>query len=167
MLPNGTVVVASHGADVVASSTGAQGWRGPYAAPRRLFTPPAPMKMEDPFMWFDAGAGVWRMLLHQYNGSAPHPQYRVGGYAQTSDGDLFGRWAVQDEATPAFTTLIPMVDGSARNYTRRERPKLLLDAGGAPAVLYSGVCESAKQDANCYTMGVAVGGGGGGSGHRV
>ena len=87
VLPNGTVVVASHGADVVASTTGAADWRGPYSKPRHLFSPPADAtKMEDPYLWFDESPGIggrWRVLLHQYNGSAPHPQYRVGEGAGT------------------------------------------------------------------------------------
>jgi hypothetical protein len=157
VLPNGTVVVASHGASVVASTTGAHDWRGPYAPPEPLFAPPGVIKFEDPFLWFDSGADVWRALLHQYNGSAPHPQFRVGGYAQSRGAELFGAWDVQSEATPAYTTLVPFAGGSARNYTRRERPKLLLDASGAPTVLYSGVCEGTSQGANCYTLGAAVG----------
>ena len=46
VMPNGTVVVASHGSSVVVSTTGANDWRGPYEAPRTIFTPPGSTKFE-------------------------------------------------------------------------------------------------------------------------
>ena len=64
---------------------------------------------------------------------------------------------MQDDATPAFTTFVTFDDGSSRNYTRRERPKLLLNATGGPVAMYTGMCESTAQGANCYTLGAAVG----------
>jgi hypothetical protein len=93
-----------------------------------------------------------------YNGSAPHPQFRVGGYAQSAGRDIFGAWTVQSQATPAYTTdFTAYVSGSAgptatTTLARRERPKLFLDpASGAPAVLYSGVC-SQQSSNDCFTI---------------
>ena len=63
---------------------------------------------------------------------------------------------MQDPGTPAYTTLVSLVDGTARNYTRRERPKLLLNATGSPSTLYTAMCEDSSQGANCYTIGVSV-----------
>jgi hypothetical protein len=91
---------------------------------------------------------VWRALVHQYNGSAPHPQFRVGGALQSAGADALGPWTLQSDANPVYTTEVPFSDGSAANFTRRERPKLLLGPDGAPAVLYTGVCQGSR----CWTL---------------
>jgi len=162
---NGTLYVFSHTSCCITASV-APSWRGPYSAPRTAFSVlDSDYVGEDPVVWFDAnlanaegGTGAWRALYHMYNGSAPHPQFRVGGYAQSAGRDVFGAWAVQSQAFPAYTTdFTTFVSGDAgptvtTTLARRERPKVFLDpASGAPAVLYSGVCTQQSSN-DCFTI---------------
>ena len=166
---NGTLYVVSHDSHNIVASV-APSWRGPFSAPRPLFSfLENDYVGEDPVVWWDAtiangegGTGAWRCLYHQYNGSAPHPQFRVGGYAQSSGADIFSSWTVQPESAPAYTTEFQsFVSGSAgptitTTFARRERPKVYLDpATGAPAVLYTGVCPQTSSN-DCFTIAAPI-----------
>lgn len=167
---NGTIYVFGHDSTSVVVSVAAS-WRGPYSAPRPVFDFRVDDYVgEDPVVWWDAtianaegGSGAWRCLYHAYNGSAPHPQFFVGGYAQSAGPDLFAAWTVQPVPTaPAYTTnFTTYVSGNSgptqwTNFARRERPKVFLDqVTGAPAVLYTGVCpESSGND--CFTIAAPI-----------
>ena len=52
-----------------------------------------------------------QVLLHQYNGTAPHPQFNVGGFAESATSDIFSKWTLQSYHTPAFTTYVHFSDG--------------------------------------------------------
>ena len=97
------------------------------------------------------------MLLHSYNGTVPHPQYWVGGYAESATEDIFSTWTLQKYAEPAYTTMVQFSDGTAVNFTRRERPKLLLSPTGQPRILYNGVCVGTNQGKDCFTLAQEVG----------
>jgi len=150
-LPDGSMLVGSHGTDFVVSS--APHWRGPYAEPVALFAPEGVVKIEDPFLWFDAAAQRWRVLLHQYNGTSPHPQGPVGGVASSNNASWTSEWTLQRYDKPVYNLTVGFADGSAVSYSRRERPKLLLNkTTGAPAVLFTGVCPEGAQSSACYTL---------------
>lgn len=146
VMPNGTVMVASHTGECLTLSQ-APTWRGPYSVPVCVLPFSAYGRdaldyvFEDPFLWQDASTGVWQVLLHQYNVSDPHHQGPVGGYAASSSPDPYGPWTLQGIGAPVYTLTFPMVGGQEVTVSRRERPKLLLDSTtGAPRVLYTGVC---------------------------
>lgn len=155
-LPNGTVLLASHNDGGLTLST-APSWRGPYSRPVVVLPYAAyndSTTFEDPFLWLGSD-GLWHVLLHQYSKTSPHPQYRVGGYAHSLTSDPYGAWALQADATPAYTTLVQFADGTSTNFTRRERPKLLLNAtSGEPEVLYTGVCPT--DGSSCWTLAQSI-----------
>ena len=172
---NGTLYVFSHNSAAVTVSI-APSWRGPYSPPQPVFDFRENEYVgEDPVVWYDAkianeegGVGAWRCLYHMYNGSAPHPQFRVGGYAQSAGTSVLSRWTVQPESAPAYTTeFVAYIAGDAgptatTTFARRERPKIYIDpASGEPAVLYTAVCPQSSGN-NCFTIAapLAVQGGG-------
>ena len=165
---NGTLYVMSHDAHGFTVSAAAS-WRGPYSAPRAVFPstfPSSGFAGEDPFLWWnpninnaEGGVGAWSALFHAYNSSDTKHQFAVGGYAQSAGRDVFGAWTVQDPAaSPAYTTVFEtFVKGDAgptetTTFSRRERPKLLFDARGAPSVLYNGVCPEPPGNGACFTI---------------
>lgn len=158
VLPNGTVVVASHDNGGLSIST-APHWSGPYT-PARDVLPYDSSKnwtFEDPFLWYSCAADnvtdcKWRVLLHQYQTNDTHHQFAVGGYAETAGPDVFGPWTLQSESTPVYTVAVSFSDGSNVTYSRRERPKVLMGPPplSQPLVLYTGVCPQ-NSDA-CYTL---------------
>lgn len=153
---DGSVVVASHNAATVVVSTAAD-WRGPYSTPVALVGPREPdVNWEDPFLWFDRPAGVWRLLTHAYNATNHTVQVLLGASAQSSNASLWSTWTAAPYDAPAYTAFVNLTDGTTMQLSRRERPKLLLNATtGAPAVLYNGVCP--PHDGNgCFTLGVPV-----------
>lgn len=155
---DGSVVVGSHDTRFVVST--APHWRGPYSAPVPLFSPPADgsgVVFEDPFLWFDAGAQVWRVLLHTYNKSDTAHQFYVGGAAASANASLFSEWTLQPYADAVYTTFLPLSDGTNTTLHRRERPKILFNATtGAPAVLYNGVCPGSGNTNGCFTVAQAI-----------
>ena len=50
-----------------------------------------------------------------------------------------------------YTTTVEFADGSSKQYARRERPHLVLNAAGDPAFLTNGVQESWDSD-HSYTL---------------
>jgi len=156
VLPDGSVVVASHGGDPVNGGglqiSRAPNWGGPYTPAVTVleYDWPANITFEDPFLWQGAD-GLWRVLLHQYNSSDTRHQYAVGGYAQSATTDVFGPWQLQPYATPVYTTAVPFADGSQITYARRERPKLVFNAGTTdPIALITAVCPQGTD--HCYTL---------------
>lgn len=154
---DGSVYVGSHTGSTFVVST-APSWKGPYSDPIPLFGPSGDgYVFEDPFLWFDKPAQVWRVLLHQYNQSDTKHQFRVGGVASSANASLTSAWTLQSDSNPAFTTNVTFTDGSYQVYRRRERPKLLLDSSsGAPLMLYTGVCPATGDGNACYTVGQPV-----------
>jgi hypothetical protein len=159
-LPNGTVYVASHDNCGLSISV-APSWRGPFAPaacvmPYDAYGPNTTLTFEDPFLWYDAPANTWRVLLHQYDKANSHVQGPVGGYGQCVGEDpLACAWTLQPYDTPAFTTNVTFADGTALTMARRERPKLYFNATtGAPAILYTAVC--APGSSQCFTLGQPI-----------
>jgi hypothetical protein len=156
--PDGSMVVGSHDSRFVVST--APHWRGPYSAPVPLFSPPADgsgVVFEDPFLWFDAGAQVWRVLLHTYNKSDTSHQFYVGGAAASANASLFSTWTLQPYAQAVYTLDLPLSDGTSTTLHRRERPKILFNATtGLPAVLYNGVCPGSGNTDGCFTVAQAI-----------
>lgn len=75
---DGSVYVASHSRAVMVST--AADWRGPYSSPVAIAQPlEADVNWEDPFLFFDAPAGVWRLLAHSYNATNHTVQVRAQG----------------------------------------------------------------------------------------
>ena len=154
---DGSVYVASHNGSVIVVSY-APGWRGPYSPPEIVTARPleSDVNLEDPYLWFDRPSGRWRILGHMYNATNHTVQVLVGFSAESETADITSKWTAQAYADPVFTTAVAMSDGSTLQLSRRERPKLLLDATtGAPAVLYTGVCPK-DSSSNCFTMGVPI-----------
>ena len=85
---------------------------------------------EDPFLFFDEQAQRWRCLVHQYNRNDPSHQILVGGAAVSLTPDLLGPWHLQRHSTPAYTVYVNDTEGGREQLSRRERPKLLMDASG-------------------------------------
>ena len=153
-VPNGTMVVWGHDGAGLTGWMSPGGWRGPYLpVPGHLFMFPKDVTFEDPFLWWDSKSQRWRALLHQY-GSGIGAGANVGGTAVSGTPDLFGPWAYQDPTVPAYTEAVQQSDGREVKLARRERPKLLLGADGAPEVLYTGVCPPGK--GLCFTHAQAV-----------
>jgi hypothetical protein len=155
VLPNGTVVVGSHDSEGFYVQV-APSWRGPYTRiPGHLFTfesddRSAGYVFEDPFLFFDKAARRWRCLMHEYTlaGGGHH----LGGAAVSLTPDLLGPWQLQNHSTPAYTLQANDTAGNTETFSRRERPKLLLDAQGQPEVLFTAVCpKQPKGDGLCYT----------------
>jgi len=145
---DGSIVVGSHNNAGFTVST-APHWKGPYTPAKLVFSKDPVYNLEDPFIWFDQSVQKWKVLFHQYNSTDPAHQIRVGGYAVSSTTDLFGEWLLQSNETPAYNITVNFQDGSKIDYNRRERPKLLLNTDGTPAVLYTGVC---YRNDKCYTI---------------
>jgi len=145
--PDGSLYVGSHSLAFTVST--APHWKGPYTPAKPVFQWDGEYKIEDPFLWFDTRSQKWMVLLHQYNATDTKNQIRVGGYAESATSDIWGAWTLQDNKTPAFNVTVHFLDGTTIDYTRRERPKLLLNKDGSPAVLYNGVC---FVNSKCYTI---------------
>jgi hypothetical protein len=162
VLPNGTVVVASHNNCGLTLSSAAN-WTGPYSnpvcvVPYAQYPAISNYTFEDPFLWMDSASQTWRVLLHSYNKTNPHIQFGVGGYAQSLTSDPYGPWTLQDPSTPAYTTAVQFSDGSGETFSRRERPKLLFDATtGQPTALFTAVCPEPDGDQHCFTLGQNIG----------
>jgi hypothetical protein len=163
VLANGTVVMAFTGQGVPGVHEGfyvatAVSWKGPYVVHTSpLFEFDGPMVFEDPFLYYSHREERWHALVHQYNRTNPAHQVLVGGFAWSSGTgktileDLFGNWTYRAKAGAVFNTTVPFVDGSSQTFARRERPALLFDAHGRPAMLYTGVCEGGGST-NCWTL---------------
>jgi len=154
---DGSVYVASHNGSVITVSV-ASTWRGPYSSSYIVTARPLEpdVNLEDPFLWFDKAAQKWRILGHMYNATDHKVQINVGFTAWSANASITSAWTSQAYTAPVFLTAVGMSDGSTLRLSRRERPKLLLDAvTGAPAVLYTGVCPD-DSSSNCYTMGVPI-----------
>ena len=92
-------------------------------------------------------------MYHQYaktaGGYAPSGP---GGYAYSGVDDVLNwTWAVPDEGS-VYGFNVSLEGGQTLPLQGRERPKLLLDAAGRPAVLYNGV----KFDGHSHTFAVCA-----------
>jgi hypothetical protein len=148
--PDGSLYVGSHSNSFTVSY--AEHWKGPYSAPKNVFAGDGVYAIEDPFLWFDSIDNKWKVLLHQYNISNTKNQIRVGGYAESQTNDIFSKWTLQSNETPAYNITVHFLDNTTINYTRRERPKLLFQ-NNKPSVLYTGVC---YQNERCYTIAQSI-----------
>ena len=157
IFPNGTIYVASHNNEGLTISN-ATSYLGPYTEGITVITYADygdNYTFEDPFLWYDTNANIWRVLLHMYNRSDTRDQFRVGGYGQSLTSNVYGPWILQTDSEPAYTTFIELDNGTNITLSRRERPKLLFDnITNEPRYLYTGVCPS---NGNCYTLGQEIG----------
>ena len=120
-------------------------WRGPYKVMSKFggllpAAGPSFPAIEDPFLWYDAAARRWNCLFHQYaKASGAYTPRGPGGYAYSGvDNVLNWTWAVPDEGSVyGFNVLLQ--GEQTLTLQKRERPKLLFDLAGRPAVLYNGV----------------------------
>lgn len=112
---------------------------GPYT--RAHDYPIFPNDAEDPFVWRDK-RGNFHMLMHSLdsadNGVGSGPKVGRHGYARNWDGE----WTYNNE-TLAYSTYVEFTDGTATNYSRRERPQLYFSDDGlmTPLFLSNGVQE--------------------------
>jgi hypothetical protein len=120
-------------------------WRGPFVvsvgdgAVANL-----PKSQEDPFMWIDR-RGHWHALVHRMfdpPGGGPCGAW-AGGHLFSADGT---QWS---PIARAYNTTVRTADGGATIFDRRERPKLIFNAEGAPTHLYNGAI---PQSGNPYTI---------------
>jgi hypothetical protein len=109
-------------------------WRGPFyvTVPDNAINN-APHEQEDNFMWIDA-RGHYHALVHLMfdpPGQGPCGLWS-GGHMSSEDGTA---WS---PISRSYNTSVTTTDGSVYTFSRRERPKLLFDAGMHPTYLYNG-----------------------------
>lgn len=128
-LKNGTVLLGYRGSDPnhveklgVAS---AGNWSGPYKSLSQA-APILNVTGEDPYLWVDK-RGFFHILFHEFK--------TTGGHAFARE--FAGPWTLSDVVP--YNCTITWSNGTTITYAERERPELLLDAGGSPAVLYTAV----------------------------
>ncbi|CRG88688.1 Reelin [Talaromyces islandicus] len=116
----------------------APSFTGPYT---RLPGPVFPENTEDPHIWRDK-RGNWHMLVHSLEagggfGAGP----KVGRHAYAREWD--GEWTFNN-STLAYSTHVEFTDGSAIDFSRRERPQILFSEDGLmrPLFLSNGVQEA-------------------------
>jgi hypothetical protein len=170
VLPNGTIVLAYSRAPGTGISV-APSWKGPY---KRLSLPTNASSRypigknyslvgcgEDPFLYQDF-RGTWRVLCHGKNIAPDASGFKAETVGMAFSTDLL-HWTAGPG--PAATSTMTYTNGSTRNFAKRERPALLLDAKGFPLVLYNGVqaeeasysCHSATDRAcHCWSFAQAT-----------
>lgn len=115
-----------------ASLMSAPSWRGPWAKAAHVAGPDWPSdkglrrNCEDHYLWQDK-RGNWKGLHHCFFGGG------MSGFSYSRDGV---NWRTSYQQPYNFT--VAYTDGTVRNLTTRERPKLLLDADLNPAGLFNG-----------------------------
>lgn len=116
----------------------ASNFTGPYV--RAHDYPIFPENTEDPFVWRDK-RGNFHMLVHSLEsgggfGSGP----KVGRHAYATGWD--STWTFNND-TLAYSTYVEFTDGTATNFSRRERPQLYFSKDGemTPLFLTNGVQE--------------------------
>lgn len=161
--PNGSVIMAFKGEGSVKGSGCTSGvigfataphWRGPYTRPFSTVEGSGPQKLgaracEDPYIWYDKLAQVYRMLTHACL------QPGMGGHLWSVDG-LTWREAFTDNNTWAYGAVVQLANGSTQTFARRERPQVLLDAAGNFQCLYNAAqpCAAMWGDA-CHSYTIA------------
>ena len=161
VLPNGTIVVASHNNCGLTLSSAAN-WTGPFSnpicvLPYSQYPSQSNFTFEDPFLWFDNESVTWKVLLHSYNKTNPHIQFAVGGYGESLTDNAYGPWKIQDPSSPAYTTVVQFEDGTNETFSRRERPKLVFDSSsGKPFALITAVCPEPDGNQHCFTLGQRI-----------
>jgi hypothetical protein len=114
---------------------------------------------EDCFLWVDR-YGHWHVLAHTYTDD-PYPAQSISGHGYSVDGF---RW--EWSRTEPYSGSVLRVDGSVKNFSTMERPKLLFaDAGDPlrPTHLLNGASPVWDSGSGSGSGG-GGGGGGGGSG---
>ena len=113
------------------------------------------LQIEDPFIFFDESASVWRVLMHQYvdcrkqdgaqtdnstvaSGLAASGLPLVGGYAVSETSEIFGKWRYSF-TSPAYGAQVAFSDGTTVQLGGRERPKVFFGDDGRPELLTNGV----------------------------
>jgi len=121
---------ASLGVSYLCTAT-APAWGGPWAYNTTNMLPSsAGFHVEDPFLW--RANGTWHVLAHadadgdQGGAAGIHAFSRDGRDWRLSPGNAFG-------------ADIALANGTVATTRRRERPKLVLSADGAPTHLFSAV----------------------------
>ncbi|EED14225.1 conserved hypothetical protein [Talaromyces stipitatus ATCC 10500] len=116
----------------------ASNFTGPYT--RAHGQPIITENTEDPFLWRDK-RGNFHMLVHSLDsgdglGHGPNVGYHA--YARNWDGE----WTYNNN-TLAYSTYVSFTDGTATNYSRRERPQLFFSEDGnqTPLFIANGVQE--------------------------
>jgi len=151
----------------------APSFAGPYTTPsiniscpnlsRGLNGTPGSFHSEDAVLWRDR-RGNYHIFSHAMGPSQwppPSPKYlhghwpdQYGVHAYSKDG---AQWLCSDE--PAYNGTVLFGDGTVVNTTRRERPKVLLDAEGDLLVLFTGVQMPPNHDHGpdrSYTLAVPI-----------
>ena len=187
-LPNGTIVVAYKGLPNGLRIASAPHWRGPYTTLSKpgsvttccgdksgaahccgeILLSPTPYGhpfLEDFFLWFDAQARRWAMVLHQVSFDVPTlpvmrslactpeaqassriacPQYDFndkalspGGFAYSAGESLLSSWHLAGTNHSVYGETIALVGGKTLS-ADRQRPKLLF-TDGVPSYLFNGL----------------------------
>ena len=118
----------------------ANSWDGEYSKVPSVPQPFLPVTMEDSFMWRDV-SGHFHALFHAW---AP---IDVGAHAFSRDGL---HWALSP--TRAYGTIVQTTNGGAVQYSRRERPHLVLDASRSPTHLLSAVGGAPAGTTDVWTL---------------
>ncbi|KUL90946.1 hypothetical protein ZTR_00828 [Talaromyces verruculosus] len=128
------------GLELIALASAAN-YTGPYIRAHNQSIFPN-IDLEDPFIWRDK-RGNFHMLVHdlysgEYGQFDSGPNVGKHGYARNWDGE----WTYNAE-TVAYSTYVEFTDGTATNFTRRERPQLYFSDDGemTPLFLSTGVQE--------------------------
>ena len=155
--PNGSAIMAfkgeGHCGQGVMGFATAPHWRGPWTRPQGTSKGSMAYRMgaracEDPYIYWDAQAGLYRMLSHACE--APG----LGGHFFSHDGLAWSE-AWTDNITWAYNAQVPLANGHIRTFYRRERPQVLLDEHGAFECLYNAAqpCKATWGDkCHSYTM---------------
>jgi hypothetical protein len=116
----------------------APNFTGPYI--RAHDHPIFPDNTEDPYVWRDK-RGNFHMLVHslEAGGGFGHGP-KVGRHAYARNWN--GEWIYNND-TLAYSTYVTFTDGTATNYSRRERPQLFFSEDGdlTPFFMTNGVQE--------------------------
>jgi hypothetical protein len=118
----------------------ADSWDGGYHKVPSVPQPFLSVTMEDSFMWRDV-SGHFHALFHAW---AP---VDVGAHAFSRDGL---HWTLSP--TRAYGTIVQTASGGAVQYSRRERPHLVLDASRRPTHLLSAVGGAPADTTETWTL---------------
>jgi len=122
----------STGESFLATAT-APGWSGPWLYNRsNLFPAASSIHIEDPFLWRNTASGTWHLLAHADADGSQGGAAGMHGYSR--DGRA---WALS--AGNAFGRDVLLTNGTRVGTRRRERPKLILSADGAPTHLITAI----------------------------
>ena len=125
-------------------------WRGPFIRGGHAVhdgkTRHNSLACEDPYIWFDRGGGVFRILTHACLAKARGGATGVGGHLWSQNGlDWTEAWVACNKTVMdcpgdsdwAYNGTVVLTNGSKIDFERRERPQVLLDEHGELQCVYN------------------------------